>query len=78
MRRRRARARRFWRTLSSYPEPQAFAARWSLERRFTAAMDPETRSPADVEREAFRRIRSARAALMETSDLVVDAAALRV
>ena len=40
-------------------------------------MDPETRSPADVEREAFRRIRSARAALMETSDLVVDPA-LRV
>ena len=26
-----------------YPEPQAFAARWSLDRRFTAAMEPETR-----------------------------------
>jgi glycerol kinase len=26
-----------------YPEPQAFAARWSLDRRFAAAMDPEMR-----------------------------------
>jgi glycerol kinase len=27
-----------------YPEPQAFAARWALDRRFTAGMDEATRS----------------------------------
>jgi glycerol kinase len=26
-----------------YPEPQAFAERWALDRRFTAAMDDATR-----------------------------------
>ena len=27
-----------------YPEPQSFAARWALDRRFTAAMDDATRT----------------------------------
>jgi glycerol kinase len=27
-----------------YPEPSAFATRWALDRRFTAAMDPSTRA----------------------------------
>ena len=27
-----------------YPEPQAFAARWALDRRFSARMDADTRA----------------------------------
>ena len=44
-----------------YPAPQAFAARWALDRRFKAAMDAETRArKVDAWRDAVRRTLSGR------------------
>ena len=39
-----------------YPEPQAFAARWALDRRFRPAMDAETRArKIEAWKDAVRR-----------------------
>jgi glycerol kinase len=44
-----------------YPEPKAFAARWALDRRFSAAMDATTRTRKIAAwRDAIRRTLSGR------------------
>jgi glycerol kinase len=48
-----------------YPEPQAFAARWALDRRFRAVMDAETRARKIAAwRDAVRRTLSGRRTIL--------------